>query len=500
MSLSLEKVIDHYALIDRRVARGRVKLSRTLREMESVGPVTNLLHDFTQYAYLLIDGLCNTKAGAHEIHLKLNRVWNALENGPAQNSWHALQDISAGFNQSAWKKIRQSLAPTGEVDFDSFEKKILIGSLAFMNYCQLACQHCGNAENWDGRQHSLTDFESVLPKIRFAKLAPVTLSWHEPFSLPFLLDLVKVLLQQGASVNLLTSGLVFSADAAKKTLLSLQSLSSPTLPRVEVNLSFDLFKPLETSAYLAHLAGLLNACPIITGLNVSFSRENREETINALKKLSAEVYSVHGKNVIAAVFEEGELNQKEGNLEYVGRVLTAMEDPFQAVPFMFNHSGPTSYAPIAPPAIPFMLFAGGDIAPSCSFQAAHFKSLGNIFRDSPQEIYEKYLAFENKYFEFIKANQPAYSALILAEKSRRESLGIGNTFATHFDTLARAVYQKDKQRAQKLGWVDPAHFDRINGWVQNGLAAWSMIGIERETLLSFYRTYSAKVRNPALLE
>jgi len=475
MSITLEKAVGHYALTDRRVSAKRDTVLRNLRAIEQGGfPAAQKLHAFVRDIHL-VTSLPSVDVGQllPSFEPMLSRLLTAIESGEPEGLKTTLNWAETALSRSLVKHPDYTRVKE-MVDLGSYQDRVLISSMAFKNQCRLACKHCCNAGKWDEREHGLAELEAVRAKIRFPELTKVAISYHEPLTLPFLLDVVKYLLQESAGVNIITSGLGLPLEKIQAMMHSIQTLSIDHPNRLSVSLSFDLFRKYDRAAYLEHIANLLNLYPIIHNLKFYFDRVNKIESLAALEHLSQMVTSPHGKEVIRKVRETPE---KESLALPLGDEVKLLGDLTEAEDLLREKAFFKSSSPLTPNVMSMMLFAGGDIAPGCTVENSHFQSMGNILHRSAEEIFAQYLLFEEEYQRLVDVGLASYPALVLAERARRQSLGIPLHFVTHFDTLAQAMLAKDRKGLD--------HYHKITEWVNKGLASWKGIGLSDNEVAAF---------------
>lgn len=486
-SVTLEKAVAHYAMTDRRVAARREIIFRHLQAVEQSGfPAAQKLNAFVRDIHL-VTGLPSVRAGYiySSFETMLSSLYKAIEGGDpegikAKLNWAETALLRPLMKNPDYARVKEM------VDLDSYQDRVLIASMAFKNQCRLACKHCCNAGQWDEREHGLTELEAVRSKIRFPELTKVTISDHEPFTLPFLLDAVKYLLRENAGVSIVTSGLGIPLEKVRAMMSSLQALSIDHPGGVGVSLSFDLFKRYDRTVYLDHVAELLNRYPVIHKLKFYFDRANKTESLAALEHLSKIVTSPHGKEVVRNVRETPEA---ESTALPIGQEVEFLGDLSEAEAFLGEKTFFNPPSLFTPNVMSMMLFAGGDITPGCTTESAHFKSLGNVFQHSAEDIFARYLQFEDKYRQLVGLGIGSYPALVFAERAGRQRLGIPPHFVTHFDTLARVMLSRDRNSL--------AYYHKITDWVQDGLASWEGIGLSADEVAAFCDPLRFMPRYPA---
>lgn len=480
MGLNLEKAIGLYSCIDRRVPKKREAILKNLRPIDTPEKDASLpakLSLLFHSLYLYIDYHFNLKDDAQPAYNRkltntLNTLLNVLEHGESNAVEATVSALVVEYTLGIHEATKQLPFQEIQVDLSSFEDHLLIGSLAFQNICHLACKHCGNKGQWDNRSHTLSDLEKALPKIRFPKLSHVGLSYHEPLTLPFLLDLVELLLENKAQPGIVTSGQGIPRPQVYTTLDKLSQLHQKDPGKLYVALSFDLFRK---PSNLAHTAYLLNNYPVIEELKVTSEEHNHEATIAQLRVLENLVSSLDKKKLVQKA-----IATHQPNLSPTGAGMRFFLDRPEIIENYLNTSPHPLWRneQLAPNVHPFFLFPGGDIAPGCNSEAAHFRSFGNIFRDSAPEIYANIKAFEMALAETQINND--YPRLILAERRRRSEMRLPEHLVTHYDILARHLLAQNRNKPSTNA---AKHYYQIRSWEINGLASWEGIGITQQELI-----------------
>ena len=447
MPITPETAVRHYGLFDRRVTPRREAIVRNLRRLETGGyAASEALESIVKNAYLRQEGLlwnsAKDQATLRPINeTSLDEVFSALTSPDLKHD-----DLIAF--QIRYRQIVRSypLAPgfppaESQLDLDSFEDRILIGSLAFWNYCRNACLHCGNAGQWDGRRHTLEQFQAVRDKIRFPANSYLNITHQEPFALPFLLDAVKYLLEEGALVGIVTSGLGVSAVRRAELFRGLQHFHDNYQQRVAVDMSFDLFRRREINDYLALIADSLDRYPVIGWLKFNYHGSNRAESIYRLRQLLRQVSRPAAREMIVTLLNEndGPSEDHESLISPIGRA--AGLDPRASLDYI--EIPLDSFFPeqrLSPHAMNFMLFPGGGIVPNFCGEAPQFRSLGNIFKDQPWEIYGRYEEFLAKYRARLSQGIIPYRALIATEMDMRAKYGLPLRFVNHYDILEASLH------------------------------------------------------------
>lgn len=451
MRINLEKAIQLYGYIDRRVPAKREAILSNLRPPDNPQRQRKLsakLFLLFCLIYLYIDYHFDLASEAQpeynkELNEDLDLLFNTLEQGKDTQVAATVGEMSSRFLSSAENIIgRQVSFDEIQLDLSSFENRLLIGNLAFQNYCRLRCKHCANDGQWDKRSHDLSALESVLPKIRFPSLANVNISYHEPLTLPFLLDLVKLLLKNEARPCIVTSGRGIQKPQVHATMDKLSQLHQTNSGKLYVALSFDLFRRHHD---LAFTASLLSNYPVIERLKVTSGEHNHAETIDQLRALEKLVSTAERKEVVQrAIASHGP------NLLSTGAAMSFLLD----YPEIIMHYLSQEIFPLwrnkrlSPHIHPFFLFPGGTIAPHCNSEAAHFRSFGNIFEDSVEKIYANIRAFERTLSDTPGASD--YHSLVFTERSRRRAMGLPEDFVTHYDILAERLSEYNRKKGLLL--------------------------------------------------
>ncbi len=454
MAISLETAIKHYSYLDRRVAAKLPAITRNLQKLAARGfPAGEKLASIVHNAYLVQEHMNEFKQKDQaSVRLGFDRaldgLFTQLSGLMIFPSWleNDLMIREQSFRRAVDMTVLKGKPFPSEArfDFDSFPDRILITSLAFINFCQLACSHCGGAGQWDDRSHSLDQLKGVRDKIRFPLNAPVTLTWHEPFSLPFLLDAVKYLLDEGTSVSLVSSLLGVPRERREQLLQGLQDLAGDG--RVAINLSFDLFRKQNIDSYLPLIGDALNRFPIIKQLQFRYNHLNRANSLSALVRLHNEVSRPEAKAIIANLLEwEEQPPQLSTRIAYVGAA--AAFDHDRAVSYLASKHERFGYLTeqrIAPYSQGFFLFPGGDIVPTCDWEAPQIRSLGNIFRNTPREIYRRYELFGLRYQMRRGQGFGAYDALLDTEVEMRGWHGIKAPLVDHYHNLVQIDAKRER--------------------------------------------------------
>ena len=449
MAVSVETAVKRYTYLDRRAIFKQREIKHNLERLADRGfPAGEKLDSIVRSGYLVQEHIYEfSPRDQGTLRFGLDRALDILFNklsgfmlfsSGLENSLIIAEDSFRGTAETTVLKGRQFPSPA-ELNLDSFPDRLLITHLAFMNYCRLACSHCGGAGQWDDRSHTLDQLKEARGKIRFPVSAPVTFTWHEPFTLPFLLDAVKYLLDEGASVSIVSSLLGVPRGRREDLLQSLQELNERHNDRVAVNLSFDLFRRHETDGYLRLIAGALDRFPVIKQLQLRYSHLNREETLRRLSQLFDLVTRAAPRKRIANLLNwERENLQLPTRISYVGAAASFDQDlalsSLRSKQERHDHLTETRISPYSQG---FFLFPGGDIVPTCGWEAPQIRSLGNIFTHRPWEIYERYHQFESRYRASRQQGIGVYDSLLGTEVALRKIYGLSAPLVTHYDNLVK---------------------------------------------------------------
>lgn len=498
MPVSLEKAIQHYARFWRPAADRQAAIARKLQPLVDQGiPAGEKLESIVRSAYLMRETIyghsSKDPAIIKPVFMRLlDLLFSELtgEQSLQVKPIDELSDLEAMFKTivSDYALGDAPFPSEPQLDLDSFPDRVLITSMAFINFCQQACKHCGSAEQWDGRHHTLDQLKRVRDKIRFPLASKVVISLEEPFTLPFLLDAVKYLLDEGAAVGVVTSLLGTTPTRREELLKGMQHFHDHYGDRVTVRPSFDLFRRKEINAYLSLFADALNKYPVIASVNYHYDRANRDESFFRLRQLLGLVDRGAVRKNIFLLLEQNE-SGPETKLWPVGRAAAA--DPSRAL-FYLKQKDDLFFPDrdTSPLAQGFMLFPGGSIVPEFCWEAAQIRSLGNILHDPPREIYARFEKFEAKYLARLAQNASSCGALVLTEQEMRSEYGIPPHFVTNFDTLAATFFAQDRQGANSQGDGSfSQHFSHIAEWTTKGLSSWKGIGAKREEVIAFYRPH-----------
>jgi hypothetical protein len=146
-----------------------------------------------------------------------------------------------------------------------------------------------------------------------------------------------------------------------------------------------------------------------------------------------------------------------------------------------------------------MLFAGGNIVKNCNFGSHQIRSLGNIFTESVEEIYQRYFAFETLYKQMLAEGKQPGVAFILTEKALRQRVDINPAFTTVFDDLLLRAFLRDKKRSrQPLAVILPDNMFRILREIEKGTCSWEGMGITFDELVRLYKPQFMKTAQKAL--
>ncbi len=444
MPITPETAVRHYALFDRRVTPQREPIVRNLRRLEAAGfHASETLDSIVKNAYLCHEGLLWDSAKSQEAlrpitESSLDEVFTSLTSSDLRR-----EDLLTF--QARYRQIVRSysLAPgfppaEDRLDLDTFEDRIFIGTLAFWNWCHNACLHCGNAGQWDKRQHTLDQLKEARNKMRFPANSYLNITHQEPFALPFLLDAVKYLLDEGALVGVVTSGLGVSATRRAELFKGLQYFHDNYSQRVAVDLSFDLFRRREINDYLALIADSLNRYPVIELLKFNYHGGNRAESVYRLKQLLRQVTRPAAREMVAEVLDHEEGDHSDSLVAPIGRAMGF--NPADALAYIeMEHDTFFTEQRLSPHATNFMLFPGGGIVPNFCGEAPQIRSLGNIFEDSPGKIYTRYEEFVGNYRARLAKGIIPYRALVATEIEMRVKYGLPWQFVNHYDILEASL-------------------------------------------------------------
>lgn len=517
MTLTLARALTQYSYVDRRMGPRIPSLLARLAPMAQRNPqIPQMIVNITKAAYLMIDH-----------RFDLSPIDNALVNQGLQADLDGFLYAVEFFDETGSIErlitelehkmemvvLQDSVSLKIPIDLESFKNRLLIKVIAFQNYCRLACLHCGNAHGWDRRAHGLKDMEKILHKIRFPALSCVNLSHQEPFTLPHLLDAVEMLLDQGTNVAVVTSGLGVPLSRSRYIFKSLDQLRLKSSGRVFSALSFDLFRWIDIDAYVNYIAEILNTYPeLINQVKFFFDEANRGASFYYFRKLLNRVKPDIARETLIGAYEAGLNNRDEttnGNIlpvgQGVGRELDGYPSGYESIAVA------RALAQLSRTIVfeieerysayihPFMMFAGGDIVKNCNFGSHQIRSLGNIFTESVEEIYQRYSAFEALYKQMLVEGKQPGVAFILTEKALRRRHGISPTFTTVFDDLLLRAFLRDKKRArQPFAVILPNNMFRILQEIEKGVCSWEGLGITFNELVQLYKPQFMKTAQKVL--
>ncbi|NQU16486.1 MAG: hypothetical protein HQ564_00345 [Candidatus Saganbacteria bacterium] len=332
--------------------------------------------------------------------------------------------------------IKELGEAVNEIDWNKIENTILVASIAFSNNCPHLCPYCANAGKWDRRTSTLEEFREWLPKIRFPLNLPVSLSYNEPFTTPFLTDIVKMMIEHGAKkVRIITS-----ASGGPETIIDDLLKTAEQYPnKIEVGLSLDPSHPLSLEEAKRVLIKLN---PIFRGLLLHSLERNRVQTVLFLTKLMEGL----GEEMKATQKSIGKQIQtlikrpKEGRIFPSGNAIKLLLEngEFEYNLFRTINSYFWLETPFSPYMMPSMLFAGGDIVPFCSSLSALIRTNGNITM-SPQQIRKMQSSFAKDYRQIRIQGFLSHPAVLLTEAKRRETIDGPWPMFTNYHLLAEQV-------------------------------------------------------------
>lgn len=511
MAINIRTAVTHYGFVDMRIRERSESIVRHLAPMMATYPeladktgtlAKNLFMFASELSPLLGGRGLRGRDDNKDLYGPMDYLYYVLSE--MQEPEQVVQTID-NCNKILGRRLHNLGIDPNQLDLDRLKDTILIASLAFTNYCRLACGHCGNAGKWDNRHHSLDDFIEMLPKIRFPNSSRVCLSYHEPFTLPFLMDVVEILFQRAAGFSIVTSLLGITPTHRDYILRGLRYFYDKNPRKVAVALSFDLFRRVEIDEHMKVISWALNEFPFIKSIKFGCFPGREEERTYYLRRLLHMVSSSWGRALVEGSLEGQTEEGKE--ISPVGMALAhdgpLAGDSLFALPYAHKYDDRLS-----PEVRSFMLFPGGWIAPDCSFVSSYYQSLGNLRQQAPSEIFERLLVFDRDYNERLQAKERPLSALIHVERSRRKTLGIGDPLITDYDVLARIFIKKDLEalaKGQNPRWD---HLGNILLWVDSGLASLKGIRVPLKALAALYKPFlvggqlkqELQEKNPLLFE